>query len=73
MKPSGDEIAISYNGNGPEALTFLESVLESTLDLSSMEPSVRDTIKIDSLEVLVKLDAQHHWPLSYRIDFRLDR
>ncbi|MFC5701544.1 DUF6612 family protein [Cohnella faecalis] len=68
VKPSGDEIAISYNGNGPEALTFLESVLESTLDLSSMEPSVRDTIKIDSLEVLVKLDAQHHWPLSYRID-----
>ncbi|WP_276353449.1 DUF6612 family protein [Cohnella caldifontis] len=62
----GDKIA--FSGNGSEAKAFLDTVLESTLDLSGMDPKIRDSIKLSSLNVDVELDPASHLPTSYRID-----
>jgi DNA-binding protein YbaB len=65
---NGETYSIGYDGNGAEAKAFLDNVLESTLDLSGMDPKIRGSIKLDSLHVELVLDAAHQWPLSYRID-----
>jgi hypothetical protein len=59
---------ITYEGNGPEAKVFLENVLESTLDLSGMDPKVRQSIKLGTLKVDLTLDPARHWPRSYQIE-----
>lgn len=65
---SQDRATIKFEGNGTEAAAFLLYILASTLDLSDMEPRVRDSIKVKSLKLELSLDAARHWPLSYRID-----
>ncbi|TJY41865.1 hypothetical protein E5161_11725 [Cohnella pontilimi] len=67
-KPQGDTFTIRYDGAGVEARTFLDKILESTLDLSGMDPKVRNSIKLDSMQVELLLDAARKWPISYRID-----
>ncbi|MBW5445969.1 hypothetical protein GE107_07835 [Cohnella sp. CFH 77786] len=65
---NGGRDIIRYEGKGAPASAFLENVLESTLDLSGMDPKVRKTIKLESLKVELALDANKHWPLSYKIE-----
>jgi hypothetical protein len=67
-KQSGDSYTISYEGAGVEAKTFLDKVLESTLDLSGMDPKIRKTIKLDTMHVELTLDSARQWPLSYQIN-----
>jgi hypothetical protein len=62
---------ISYVGNGPEARAFLDSVLESTLDLSGMDAKVRQSIKLRNLRVALTLDPAKHWPVTYRIESQM--
>lgn len=59
---------IRYEGNGAEASAFLETLLKSTLDLSGMDPKVRESIKVGSLKVELTLHAGDHLPVSYRIE-----
>jgi hypothetical protein len=65
---SDNRDTIRYEGNGAQAKAFLENLLESTLDLSGMDPKVRESIKLGSLKVELVLDAVKHWPLSYKIE-----
>jgi hypothetical protein len=59
---------VRYTGNGAEAQAFLNNVLESTLGLSEMAPSVRKSIRLGTLKVELVLDNAKNWPLSYRIE-----
>lgn len=65
---TGDTITIKYAGSDDQAKSFLEGLLESTMSLSSFDRSVRDSLFLQKLNVTVTLDAQKHWPLTYRIE-----
>lgn len=58
---------VSYEGKGPEALAFLENILEGTLDLGSLDEAARKSIALKSLSASFTLDAVTHLPLAYRI------
>lgn len=63
-----DVVTITYEGTGPEAKVFLAGILESTMGLSGTETSIQESIDLSSLKVILTLDANKHWPLSYRIE-----
>jgi hypothetical protein len=67
-KSNGDTFTIRYDGAGAEAKSFLDKILQSTLDLSGMDPKIRSSIKLDSMHVELSLDSAHKWPMSYKID-----
>ncbi|WP_256759210.1 DUF6612 family protein [Cohnella sp. WQ 127256] len=64
----GQVITVRYDGIGPEAANYLGGLLESTLGLSSEQSSILDSLEVQKLKVLVTLDAEHYWPLSYRVE-----
>lgn len=64
----GGRDVVRYEGKGPEALAFLKHILEGTLDLSSMDAEVRDSIRLKKLSASFTLDPTSHLPLAYRVE-----
>lgn len=65
---TGQAVTVKYEGTGAEGKAYLEQLLESTMGISSFDKSVRESLAIQKLNVSVTLDAEKHWPLSYRIE-----
>ncbi|RED57979.1 DUF6612 family protein [Cohnella lupini] len=59
---------VRYEGTGQEAVDFVAGLLESTLGLSGAETEVKSSLEVQALKVILILDAEKHWPLSYRIE-----
>ena len=68
---SGNAIAVRYEGAGPEAKAFTAGLLKSTLGLTSSEEVIADELEVSRLKVAYYVDAEKHWPLSYRIETEL--
>lgn len=65
---AGNIVTIRYEGADPEAIVFLTKILESTMGLSGMETTIKESIDLSSLKVTLTLDANKHWPITYRIE-----
>jgi hypothetical protein len=65
---SGDVVTIRYEGVGPEAKAFLAGILESTMGLSGEKATLQDSLDITRLSIVLTLDANKHWPLSFRVE-----
>lgn len=61
-------VTIRYEGTGSEATAYVAGLLDSTLGLSSLDKRVQESLEIDKLSLSLVLDAERHWPLSYRIE-----
>lgn len=68
---SGNAAVVRYEGNGPEAKAFMAGLLKSTLGLTDSEEVIADELEVKRLKVDYHIDADRHWPLSYRIETEL--
>ncbi|WP_372632816.1 DUF6612 family protein, partial [Cohnella sp.] len=68
---SGNAAVIRYEGNGAEAKAFLAGLLKSTLGLTASEVVIAEQLKVTKLKAAYHIDAERHWPLSYRIETEL--
>ncbi|TVX97135.1 DUF6612 family protein [Cohnella terricola] len=65
---NGSLVTVRYDGNGPEASAFAAGLLRSTLGITDPEADVAERVKIGKMSVIFTMDAEKHWPLSYRIE-----
>ena len=68
---SGNAVVVRYEGNGPEAKAFMAGLLKSTLGLTDSEEVIANELEVKRLKVDYHIDADRHWPLSYRIETEL--
>lgn len=68
---SGNAAVVRYEGNGPEAKAFMAGLLKSTLGLTDSEEVIANELEVKRLKVDYHIDADRHWPLSYRIETEL--
>ncbi|TFE28938.1 DUF6612 family protein [Cohnella luojiensis] len=68
VEPNEKRISVNYEGVGEEASSFVARVLGSTLGLSGTETEIKSSLALRKLKVSMNLDAEKHWPLSYRIE-----
>ncbi|WP_239615776.1 DUF6612 family protein [Cohnella mopanensis] len=64
----GKVVTVRYEGVGPEASAFLTELSKSTLGISVEQTEIVKSIEVLKLKVIVTLDAEQYWPLSYRIE-----
>jgi len=65
---NGSLVTVRYDGDGPEASAFAAGLLRSTLGIADPEADVAERVKIGKMTVIFTMDAEKHWPLTYRIE-----
>ncbi|QMV41777.1 DUF6612 family protein [Cohnella cholangitidis] len=70
----GNVVTVRYEGTGPEASVFMAGLLESTLGITGEQKDIVNSLEVQKLKVILTLDADRHWPLTYRIesDFNIE-
>jgi hypothetical protein len=68
----GQAVTVRYEGVGPEASAFLTELSKSTLGISGEQTEIVNSIEVLKLKLLLTLDAEQHWPLSYRIESEMN-
>lgn len=65
---SGQVVTIRYDGSGTETAGYVTGLLESTLGLTGEQSDILKSLAVQKLNIVVTMDAERHWPLTYRIE-----